>query len=116
MASPLVGAWELESDTHQGFWVSTESHYCHTFMQKGRKPFINEAEPTEAEQAEAYRTLIAGSGTYTVSGSTFTINEETNRNPSGIGRGAIADFAIDGDKLIITRHRDAAVFTLRKVG
>ena len=116
MASQFVGAWEWVSDTMQGIAVFTESHYSDTFMSKDRKPFVNEAEPTEAEQAEAYRTLSAGSGTYAVSGSTLTLNEETNRNPSGAGRPMIADFTIDGDKLILTRQSDGLVVTFKKVG
>ncbi len=115
MSSPLIGAWEIESDTLQGLTVFTESHYSHTLMQKNRKPFQNEAEPTEAEEAEAYRTLAAGSGSYTVSGSVFTINEEANRNPNGVGRPESSDFQIDVDKLIMTRHRDRATYTFRKV-
>ena len=115
MSSPLIGAWERESDTWQGLIVCTETHYSHTFMSKGRQPFGNEAEPSEAEEAEAYRTLLAGAGSYPVQGSTVTFGEETNRNPSGIGRPGSLDFTIEGDRLTTVSPRDGTSLTFRKV-
>ncbi len=84
MASPLLGAWELVDDPD---WLEleifTETHYCNLQVRKDRKGFEGE-EPSVSEQAEAYRGMGAGAGTYTLSGSTLTRSEDLNRNPNGI--------------------------------
>ena len=118
MASPLVGAWELESDTHQGLFICTETHYCNAFMEKNRNTFKDEISPTDAEAAEAYRTLAAGAGTYSVSGSIATLSEDTNRNPNGIGRPASLEFTVEGDRMTTIRQRRGEALTdhWRKVG
>ena len=115
MTSPLIGAWETTSEPYQGLMIYTEKHYCHGIMSKNRKPFADEANPTDAEEAEAYRTITAGSGTYSISGSTLTINEEMNRNPSGVGRPARFEFEIDGDMGTMTRISDGVTLTIRRV-
>ena len=74
MASPLIGAWK-PVDISQGdaLWVFSESHYCGLFNAKGRKRVPDE-NPSEAEEAEAYRSMRARAGTYTLSGSNLTLD------------------------------------------
>ena len=115
MSSPLIGAWEITSEPYQGLMVYTDKHYSHAIMNKNRKPFADEASPTEAEEAEAYRTMAAGSGTYSISGSTLTINEEMNRNPSGISRPGRWEIKIDGDTGTMKGISSGLTFTIRRV-
>ena len=105
MTNPLVGAWELESDSLQGLVIFTETHHCHLNMAQNRKPFSNVNEPTQAEEAEAFRTLECGAGTYSVSGSRLTFNMELHRKPDAVGKPHQVEFSVDGDKLIIKGHR-----------
>ena len=63
MNSLLAGAWELVSDTQSGIAVFTDTYFNITITAKDRLPF-KAAEPTDAEAAEAYRTLSTAAGTY----------------------------------------------------
>ena len=72
MSSPLVGAWEYISDTHQGFRVCTETHYSVVLMRKNRQA-IEGRDLTPEEALEVYQGVNALSGTYTVSGSRYTL-------------------------------------------
>ena len=101
MASPLVGAWELESDTIEGLFIYTEKHYSSVAMPKGRQRSESE-EPTSEEALESYRGVRATTGTYTVSGSTITHQRTANLNANLIGVELVAEFSIDGDKMNIS--------------
>ena len=57
MASPLVGAWEKTSGPVGGIYVFTETHYAGIFENKDRVRGFKGETPTEAEEAEAYRTM-----------------------------------------------------------
>ena len=118
MGSPLVGAWEAESDTSEGFLILTETHCSMTFNPKNRKRFQG-SEPTEEEAAEAYRTLGASAGTYTVSGSTAILREIVCRVPNHVGGDLKIEFAIEGDRMtaVITQPdgTEGGEVTLRKV-
>ena len=39
-------------------------------------------QPTAAENVEAYNSFVAGSGTYTLTGSTLTLNAVLHKNPN----------------------------------
>ena len=72
MASQLAGAWESADDDYKGLFVFTDTHYSHAFMQTGRTNFQDEANPTDAEAADAYKTMRAGAGTYSFEGNRLT--------------------------------------------
>ena len=115
MSSPLVGAWEVQTDLYRGFMVYTESHFSHTLVEKNRKRFQG-GEPTETEEAEAYRTMRAGSGTYTISGSVVTLDQQAPRNPNGSTE--VIEFNIEGDQLtleVVEGVGQGVVLQLRKV-
>ena len=112
MSSPLVGAWEIDSDDYQGFVVYSENHYGDAFTAKARKRFQG-SEPTESEEAEAYRTMMAASGTYTISGSVVIRNEEFSRLPHGSP--VPYEFSIDGDQLTMKSVESGRVWHFRKV-
>jgi hypothetical protein len=100
MSSPLAGAWEIVSDTHQGFLVCTETHYSLVIMRKNRQR-IGGRELTPTEALEAYQSVNALSGTYTVSGSRLTLNRTANLRADVLGGAVEAEFAIDGDRITI---------------
>ena len=112
MSSSLVGAWEIVSDDYQGFVVFSDKHYGDAFVFKNRKRFQG-SQPTEAEEAEAYRSMLAASGTYTVSGSMVTRNEEFSRLPHGTPDEY--EFSIEGDQLTMKMGESGRVWHFRKV-
>ena len=98
MSSPLAGAWQLESDTHQGLVVMTDTHYSAVGMPKSRQR-SDSSEPTPEEAMAAYRGVQALAGTYTVSGSTATFQRLANLQADLIGEELVWEFSIEGDKL-----------------
>ena len=112
MSSPLVGAWEIVSDVYQGFVVYSENHYGDAFTAKNRKLFQG-SEPTESEEAEAYRSMMAASGTYTISGPVVTRNEEFSRLPHGSPQPF--EFSIDGDQMTMKHVESGRAWHFRKV-
>ena len=94
--SPLVGAWELVQDNWQGVAVFTRTHYAIVIMQKERNsPKGDQYTPEEA--FEALYTCGALAGTYTVSGSTLTMERTANTRPESIGVTAVWEFTVEGD-------------------
>ena len=98
MSSLLAGAWELVSDSENGIAVFTDTHYNLTFAAKNRARFVTD-EPTDAEAAEAYRTLGTAAGTYEISGTTMIFHRIVNRNPNWTEKDVHWEFSIDGDQL-----------------
>jgi len=98
MNSPLTGAWELVSETQNGIAVFTDAYFNITIVAKDRQRFKAD-EPTDAEAAEAYRTLSTAAGTYEVSGTTLILHRMVNRNPNWTGKDALWEIAIDGERL-----------------
>lgn len=97
MASPLLGAWQLVSDSHEGMMIYTQTHYCNVTVRKGRKQISDQ--PTESEEAEAYRTIGASAGTYVIKGSVATRREEIDRIPQDHVDDADFEFTIAGHVL-----------------
>ena len=94
--SPLVGAWELVDDTRQGVLIYTGTHYAVVQMQKERNlPKGDQYTPEEA--LEALYTCGVLAGTYTVSGSTLTMERTANTRPESIGVTAVMEFTVEGD-------------------
>lgn len=98
MNSQLAGAWELVSDTQNGIAVFTDTYFNMTIMAKDRQPFKAD-EPTDAEAAEAYRTLSTAAGTYEISGATMILHRTVNRNPNWTGKDVHWEVSIDGNQL-----------------
>ena len=94
--SPLIGAWELVDDTRQGVLIYTGTHYAVVQMQKERNlPKGDQYTPEEA--LEALYTCGVLAGTYTVSGSTLTMERTANTRPESIGVTAVWEFTVEGD-------------------
>ena len=98
MASPLVGAWELVSDTEEGVLVFSDSHYSMVWQEKNRKPYPVDS-PTDADELEAYRTHQSQAGTYQVSGSKMTVGREISRHPGRSGNPSEIELTIEGNTI-----------------
>jgi hypothetical protein len=61
-------------------FLYTDTHYAVLRVAKDRKRFRGD-QPTDAEAAEAFRAMAAAAGTYTLSGSKMTSNQELSRTP-----------------------------------
>ena len=98
VGSPLVGAWELVNDTRQGVAVFTGTHYAIVVMQKDRNlPSGEQYTPEEA--LEAISTCGTFAGTYTVSGTTVTMERTANLRPTLVGVDAVWESLVEGDTM-----------------
>ena len=113
MSSPLVGAWELVSDTRQGVMVCSETHVSATLASKNLQRI---EEPTSDEIIEAYRGVNAVAGTYTLSGSKLTVHRIANLRLPNIGQDHEAEVTIEGDRLTWRRTNSGMEDVWRKVG
>lgn len=96
--SAIEGAWRLAElkvgdaapiANPPGVYVFTSGHYAITYSNiAGPRPtFADPIAPTDAERLQAYNSLIANSGTYSVGGDTLTIRPIIARNPNYMGGG-----------------------------
>ena len=99
--NPLVGAWELVSDSNVGIRIYTGSHYAMLSMPKDRKRAAgNQATPDEA--LAALNSCPALAGTYTLSGSRITHTRLANSRPHLSGQTFLIDYTIQGDNMTTT--------------
>ncbi len=100
--NPLVGAWELVSDSNVGIRIYTGSHYAVLSMPMNRKRAAgNQATPDEA--LAALDSCPALAGTYTLSGSRIILTRLANSRPHLSGRTLLVDHTIQGDNMTTTQ-------------
>jgi len=109
----IVGAWITDSweghegDPQPGLLIFTEANYSMMFVPAGmtREQYTSE-EMTEADMVEAFRTLVANSGRYTLSGDQITTEAFVALNPNYMASWGenhlIYTFRIEGDILHLT--------------
>ena len=132
--SPIAGAWittrweGLEGDPQPGLLIFTETNYSMMFVPPGAVRATYEGEEmTEAEMAEAVRTLVANSGRYTWEGNQFTTEGYVTLNPNYMAAWGenhyTYTFSVEGDTLQVTWPEDFGptegkpwVGTFRRVG
>jgi hypothetical protein len=112
-AQQIVGTWKLVSvmyedqetkalapimgDNPRGFQIATkDGRWLALATPSGRK-----TPETDAERAQAFRTMIAYSGRYRVEGSTITTKVEAAWNESWVGGEQVRHIRFEGDKLFI---------------
>ena len=105
--NPLVGAWELVSDSSAGIFIYTGSHYSAVAAPKDRRRSSGER-ATPVDALDAILSCQALSGTYTVSGSSITHVRIANTHPASSNLPVVADYTIDGDTLTHTAVRGTA--------
>ena len=96
MASPLIGAWDLVSDTEEGVAVFSDTHYSFIFQNKNRKPYPEDSSDDAAE-LDAYRSHQSQGGTYEVSGSSLALGRDYCRHPGRSGHTLDAKVTFEGD-------------------
>jgi hypothetical protein len=86
VASRAPGAeWEVRSTPHLSQFIFTDSHYSYMYVPGAgpRKRFSGDPNrPTDAEKVEAYNSLVAATGTYSLSGHALTMNALVHKNPN----------------------------------
>lgn len=100
METLLIGAWEQTSGDEVGLAIFTSTHFCMMATAKERTAFASE-EPTDAEAAEAFRTLQAAGGTYEVEDGAIVFHRLVNRHPNLAGRDYRWTYELDGDRLVL---------------
>jgi len=87
-------------------YIFTKKHYSYMYTQgEGPRPLFagDPNKPTDAEMVTAYKTLIAATGTYVLSGQTLTFNATLARNPNEMtGKPLIYSVQLNGDVLQMT--------------
>jgi hypothetical protein len=86
LASRAPGAgWEVRPTPSLSQYIFTEKHYSYMYVPGAapRKRFAGDPNaPTDAEKAEAYSSLVAATGTYSLSGHTLTLTARIHKNPN----------------------------------
>ncbi len=100
MVASIIGAWELVSDTHEGLMIDTGKYHMFLITEKGREPFADAGAPTEAEAAAAFRSVSAGAGIFSLSGTAATYEAKLGLTPNGLGQTYTGEFIVDGDRLV----------------
>jgi hypothetical protein len=114
----IVGVWkvtELLSRTLGGSWTNlspqeslyifTKNHYSYLYtLGKGPRPLFHgdPNKPTDAEVVNAYRTFVAATGTYVLSGSSLTFHSTIAKNPNETGKPLMYTVQFQGDELRMT--------------
>jgi hypothetical protein len=87
-------------------YIFTEKHYSYMFTTGGgpRPLFAGDPnKPTDAEMITAYKTFVAATGTYLLSGPTLTLNATLAKNPNEMmGKSLIYTVQLNGDVLRMT--------------
>ena len=96
MNGPLVGTWQLISETREGMAVFTEANFSIHVSGKS----LNQDEPSRA-MLEVNQTMQLSGGTYTILGSKAILKYGLSGVPDYIGRDLELDFSIEGDTMII---------------
>ena len=98
--SSIVGAWELISDTHEGLMIDTGKYHMFFISEKNRAPFADAGSPTEVEASAAFRSVIAGAGIFSLSGTAATYEAKLGLTPNGLGQTYTGEFIVDGNRLV----------------
>ena len=139
-AHPIVGAWTVSSsastdpegvettnDSPQpSLFIFTESHYSVTFVPgtEPREQFadgvwpMGDALPTDEEQLAAYGQFVSNAGTYSISGSTITMDPIVAKHPNFMAQGTnVGEISIDGDTMTLNGEQgdNTTAVTLRRV-
>jgi len=87
-------------------YIFTKRHYSYMFTTGGgsRPLFAGDPNtPTDAEMITAYKTFVAATGTYLLSGATLTLNATLAKNPNEMmGKSLIYTVQVNGDLLRMT--------------
>jgi hypothetical protein len=103
-ASRVPGAqWETRGTPYVSQYVFTEKHYSYMYVpgSNPRRMFAGDPNnPTDVEKVEAYNSLVAATGTYSLSGQALTLSALVHKNPNEMGEVPLTyAVELDGDTL-----------------
>jgi hypothetical protein len=118
-SSGIVGVWKVTQllsrvpgenwttvSPQQSLYIFTKHHYSYMYtLGKGPRPLFagDPNKPTDAGMVTAYRTFVAATGTYVLSGPTLTFNSTIMKNPNEtVGKPFIYTVQLNGDVLQMT--------------
>jgi len=81
----IGGDWTRVTTPYRSLFIFTEKHYSYmyTLGAEPRRLFAADPnKPTDAEKAAAYSSLVAGTGTYVLSGPALTLTAIVLKNPN----------------------------------
>lgn len=97
------GAWESRGAPSRSQYIFTSRHYSYLYVRGSapRKTFNgNPNNPTDAEKVAAYDSIVAASGSYTLSGHSLTLTALLHKNPNEMtGEPLHYTIELDGDTL-----------------
>lgn len=97
------GKWEARPTPQPSQFIFTDKHYSYMYvLGTGSRPLFkgDPNNPTDAEKAAAYSTLVAATGTYTLSGRTLTLTALVHKNPNEmVGKPLAYTIEVEGDSL-----------------
>ena len=105
-SKPSGGTWAIDTAPYLSLYIFAERHYSMMYAPGAgpRSRFAgNPNRPTDAEKVTAYNSFVGGSGTYSLSGSTLTLNAILHKNPNEMGgEPSTQTVEIDGNTLRMT--------------
>jgi hypothetical protein len=121
MPSPFLGVWRDVSDTHDGYYLLTETHFCYFWAEKGRHTAVGQ--PTEQEAAALFRTMVGAAGihSFTDQGGSWIHENKTQiaTMPDSVGRTAKEQWTIDGNRSVVkdinADGSEGMTYTLEKI-
>ena len=100
VASRAPGAeWEVRATPYLSQFIFTNKHYSYMYVPGvgPRKRFAGDPnKPTDAEKVEAYNSLVAATGTYSLAGPTLTMNALVHKNPNEMA-GTVLTYTVTAD-------------------
>ena len=97
--------WTSVSPQHS-LYIFTKKHYSYMYtLGRGPRPLFagDPNKPADAEMVTAYRTFVAATGTYVLSGPTLTFHATIMRNPNeAVGKPLVYTVELNGDELRMT--------------
>ena len=119
-AQSLVGAWTLEEAEitggdnprtfadRSGLMIFTATHYSQVYVTGNERPQLGE-NATDAERLAAFTPFIANGGTYTLDGSTLTLQLSVAKNPNAMNATRTSEVRFEGDDTVwFTFHPPAS--------
>ena len=125
--NPLVGAWRIvevtmadgtaRTDFSQSQYTFTERHYSAEFS-VGRKPWTvgrGAPLPTDSAIVDAWKNMVASSGSYDRTDSTYTTHPVVGKDPQANYGGRTMAYRVSGDTLFLTAAGERPSMGIRRI-
>lgn len=97
------GSWESRGTPHRSQYIFTRDHYSYLYVRGSapRKTFAGDPNnPDAAEKVEAYDSIVAATGVYTLAGDTLALTALIHKNPNEmLGESLRYTIELEGDTL-----------------